>query len=85
MSKSAHIDGNTNESQIKMKYLILLTLLIGSTALRGFAQQSVQTEKPPYNFTLEDCINYAYEHQDTVINAKLDVKSADYKIRETRA
>lgn len=35
-----------------------------------------------FNFTLQDCINYAYEHQDTVINAKLDIKSADYRVKE---
>ena len=32
---------------------------------------------------LQDCINYAYEHQDSVINADLDVKSAEYKVKET--
>jgi len=35
-----------------------------------------------YSFTLQDCINYAYEHQDTVINARLDIKSADYRVKE---
>lgn len=50
-------------------------------AINSYAQQ------PPrdsiLNLSLQDCINYAYEHQDSVINAKLDIKSAEYKVKET--
>ncbi|RYG06631.1 MAG: TolC family protein, partial [Chitinophagaceae bacterium] len=50
--------------------------------LNSFAQQS--TPQPVvYNFSIADCINYAYEHQDSVKNAALDVKSAEYKVKET--
>ncbi len=64
-----------------MKHIILIISLICAAALNGFAQQA-----PPdstYNFTVADCINYAYKHQDTVINAALDIKSADYHVKET--
>ena len=66
-----------------MKHILLIVSLISVIALNGFAQQAEPTPKPPYNFSLQDCINYAYSHQDTVINAALDIKSADYKVRET--
>ena len=32
--------------------------------------------------SLQDCINYAYAHQDSVLNAALDIKTADYKVKE---
>jgi len=60
-----------------MKNILLIPLLLLGTAFTGFAQQTAQ------NFSLQDCINYAYQHQDSVVNAGLDVKSADYKVRET--
>ena len=52
-------------------------------ALGSYAQQAAQPAGQVYNLSLKDCINYAFEHQDTVLNAQLDVKSADYKVRET--
>src|SRR6476646_11705393 len=36
-----------------------------------------------HNFTLEECINYAYEHQTSLLNAALDQKIADAKVKET--
>jgi len=49
--------------------------------ISGFSQQA-----PPgnqiYNFSVADCINYAYDHQHDVANAKLDVTSAGYHIKE---
>jgi len=80
MSKSALINCNTNESQLKMKHIILIISLISAIASNGFAQQA-----PPdtaYNFTVTDCINYAYNHQHDVINSKLDVTSANYHVKE---
>lgn len=62
------------------------TFLLASVLLSLFMAKSMAQQAPPsgqtFNFTLQDCINYAYEHQDTVINAKLDVKSADYRVKE---
>ncbi|QQL51542.1 TolC family protein [Mucilaginibacter ginkgonis] len=37
---------------------------------------------PTHSFTLADCIAYALQHQDTVINANLDIKSAQYRVKE---
>jgi outer membrane protein TolC len=48
----------------------------------SYAQQT-PAASPSYDFTLADCIKYAYEHQDSVVNARLDVKSAEYKVKET--
>lgn len=66
-----------------MKNIFFTTLCLVSIAFGSYAQQATQTAKPPYNFSLQDCINYAYEHQDTVLNAGLDIKSAEYKVKET--
>lgn len=65
-----------------MKHLFLLAACLILYANTGSAQQK-QTSAGPYNFSLADCINYAYEHQDSVKNAQLDVKSAEYKVKET--
>lgn len=51
-------------------------------ALNSYAQQAAPP-KQTGSFTLADCINYAYLHQDSVLNAGLDIKSAEYKIKET--
>lgn len=50
--------------------------------LHGFAQQAPPNTQT-HNFTLADCISYAYEHQDSVKNAQLDITSAGYKVKET--
>jgi outer membrane protein len=65
-----------------MKNIFLITLFLLGTAFTGYAQQAAQ---PPaaHNFSLQDCINYAYQHQDSVLNAGLDIKSAEYKVKET--
>ena len=81
MSKSALINFNTNESQDKMKHRILITSLICLAALNGFAQQA-PTDTGTYNFTIADCLNYAYNHQRDVVNANLDVTSAGYHVKE---
>ena len=65
-----------------MKNMFLTLLLLGA-AVTGFAQQATQSSTTVHKFSLQDCINYAYEHQDTVKNAALDIKSADYKVKET--
>ncbi|MDR3694978.1 TolC family protein [Mucilaginibacter sp.] len=65
-----------------MKHIVLIVSLICAVALNGFAQQA-PPDSQKYNFTVADCVNYAYEHQDSVINADLDIKSADYKVKET--
>ncbi len=56
--------------------------LVSGIALNGFSQTAAP-DSQRYNFTIQDCINYAYEHQDSVVNANLDVKSAGYRVKET--
>lgn len=58
-------------------------LLLSGLALSSYAQQTAPPPVAVHNFSLQDCINYAYEHQDTVKNAVLDIKSAEYKVKET--
>ena len=64
-----------------MRKITIIITAICTIAIKSYAQQ------PPrdsiLNLSLQDCINYAYEHQDSVMNAKLDVKSAEYKVKET--
>ena len=50
--------------------------------LTGFAQQA-PPNNGPHSFSLQDCINYAYEHQDSIKNAKLDITNSEYKVKET--
>jgi outer membrane protein len=65
-----------------MKNILLILSILTATAFTGYAQQP-QPDGQVYNFTLADCINYAYEHRDSVLNAGLDVKSAEYRVKET--
>ncbi|WP_232335621.1 TolC family protein [Mucilaginibacter arboris] len=48
---------------------------------KAFSQP--QPANQTFNFTIADCVNYAYEHQNSVVNANLDVKSAEYRVKET--
>jgi outer membrane protein len=63
-----------------MKKLITLLICL-APIFKGLAQS--QPTSQTYNFTIADCIKYAFDHQSTVVNANLDVKSAEYKIKET--
>ncbi|SHM00295.1 TolC family protein [Mucilaginibacter sp. OK098] len=56
--------------------------MLSGIALKGFSQQA-RPDTQKYNFSIQDCINYAYVHQDSIVNAALDVKSAEYKVKET--
>ncbi|RFZ94265.1 TolC family protein [Mucilaginibacter conchicola] len=60
----------------------ILTLLMCLTgALKSFSQTQPVVES--YNFTVQEAVDYAYKHQNAVLNANLDVKSAEYKVKET--
>jgi outer membrane protein len=65
-----------------MKYIFLTASLICTIALSSYAQQA-PPPNTPVSFSLADCIKYAYEHQDSIKNANLDVQSAEYKVKET--
>jgi outer membrane protein TolC len=64
-----------------MKYKLLITAIICGISLNGFSQQTPPKDSL-YNFSVSDCVNFAYTHQHDVINANLDVKSADYHVKE---
>src|SRR3569623_1634680 len=74
---------NKHNSLYIMKHLFLFMLLLSGLTLSSYAQQTAPPPGSVHNFSLQDCINYAYDHQDTVKNAGLDVKSAEYKVKET--
>jgi outer membrane protein len=65
-----------------MKHILLILFLLSAFALNSMAQQA-KPDTQIYNFSVADCVNYAYQHQDSVLNAGLDVKSAEYHIKET--
>lgn len=73
----------TNTTYIIMKNILFISALLVTLTLNSSAQQATLPNSPGAKFTLADCINYAIQHQDSVINAGLDIKSADYKIKET--
>lgn len=60
-----------------MLFTAILSLIIGS-----LAAQQIDSSKT-HSFNLEECINYAFEHQRNVLNAALDQKIADAKVKET--
>lgn len=74
---------NKNNSEYSMKRLFLFMLILSGLNVSSYAQQIAPPPGAVHNFSLQDCINYAYEHQDTVKNAALDIKSAEYKVKET--
>jgi outer membrane protein len=60
----------------------LLTLLICITgALQGFSQTQPALPQT-YNFSVQEAVDYAITHKDSAVNAGLDVKSADYRVKE---
>ena len=63
---------NTHMRHISTILLILVSLWANAQA------PAARTHR----FTLQQCIDYAYEHQDSLKNAKLDIESADYKVKE---
>jgi outer membrane protein len=61
----------------------LLTLLICITGtLQGFSQTQSQPALQTYNFSVQEAVDYAITHKDSAVNAGLDVKSADYRVKE---
>ena len=66
-----------------MKYLLFTATVLCAIAFKSYAQEAPPNNQT-FNFSVQDCINYAYDHQDSVVNAGLDIKSAEYKVKETR-
>ncbi len=63
-----------------MRYTYFTLALIFTILSKGFSQ--VPADTSAYYFTIADCVNYAYQHQHDVINSNLDVRSADYRVKE---
>lgn len=61
---------------------MLITAFLSLIFLGSKAQEAAPKSR---NFNLEECINYAYEHQTTILNAAIDQKIADSKVKETTA
>ncbi|WP_229655437.1 TolC family protein [Pedobacter puniceum] len=61
----------------RMLLAAILSLISSSVLL---AQTDTVTT---HSFTLEECIQYAYKHQTDVLNADIDQKIADAKVKET--
>ncbi|TFF36669.1 TolC family protein [Mucilaginibacter psychrotolerans] len=59
---------------------LLLIMLCAAAGLKGFAQ--TQPVPQTYSFTVQDAVNYAYEHQDSVKNSRLDVQNAENTIKQ---
>jgi outer membrane protein len=64
-----------------MRNTVFIMALFCTIAGNSYAQQAPRDTT--YNFSIQDCVNYAYQHQHDVANAALDVKSAGYKVQET--
>nr|MBC7613850.1 TolC family protein [Pseudopedobacter sp.] len=60
----------------KLLFTAFLSLTFGSLMAQT---DTARTHK----FNVEECINYAYEHQTSLLNATLDQKIADAKVKET--
>jgi len=65
-----------------MKYLLFTATFFCAIAIKSYAQETPPNNQT-FNFSVQECVNYAHEHQTAVINAGLDVKSAEYKVKET--
>jgi outer membrane protein TolC len=62
-----------------MKYKLSIFLVLFSFGL--FTLKAQQTE--PYQFSLQQAIEYALKHQSAVLNADIDVQIAKNKVNET--
>jgi len=64
-----------------MKHILIIASVLFAIGLKGYAQQDT-SKNQTYNFSVADCVNYAYQHQHDVVNANLDVTSAAYHVKE---
>ncbi len=61
--------------------VVFVIMLICFAGIAGRAQQSPASQT--HNLTLQQCLEYAYANQDSMKNARLDIESANYKVKET--
>ncbi len=67
---------------MSFRFNILFGLLMFSATSTAFGQSGTQH---PVTFTLEECLNYAFENSDSIKNAILDQKIAKARVGETRS
>lgn len=63
-----------------MRFTILsILILLSSITLKAQDAQQGKT----FTFNLQECLEYAYQNNDSLKNAQLDIESAKYKVKET--
>lgn len=63
-----------------MRFTILsILILVSSVTLKAQDAQQGKT----FTFNLQECLEYAYQNNDSLKNAQLDIESAKYKVKET--
>ncbi|MFD2162838.1 TolC family protein [Paradesertivirga mongoliensis] len=63
-----------------MRFTILsILILLSSVTLKAQDAQQGKT----FTFNLQECLEYAYQNNDSLKNAQLDIESAKYKVKET--
>ena len=63
-----------------MRKVLLITLII----LSGLSMRAQENPAgKTFQFNLQECLEYAYQNQDSLKNARLDIESARYKVKET--
>ncbi|MDB5120901.1 MAG: TolC family protein [Sphingobacteriales bacterium] len=58
-------------------------LLVCLTILGSFVRAQEAPSGKTFQFNLQQCLEYAYANNDSLKNAKLDIESANYKVKET--
>jgi outer membrane protein len=65
---------------------IILAMILFFGTLPSYGQQQPENTTPQtHNFTLQQCLDYAYENIPNLQKSKLDVKIAKLKVQETKA
>ncbi len=64
-------------------YRHLVGFLFGLVFTVPFAKAQQNNLEFSRSFNLQECIDYAFEHQDSIKNAELDIESAGYRIKES--
>src|SRR5690349_150075 len=59
--------------------IISILIILSSISIK--AQEA--TVGKTYSFNLQECLEYAYQNNDSLKNAQLDIESAKYKVKET--
>ncbi|EOR94936.1 outer membrane efflux protein, putative [Arcticibacter svalbardensis MN12-7] len=63
-----------------MRNTLLVTFILFSSVTTRAQQNS---QERTFKFNLQECLEYAYENQDSLKNAKLDIEKANYAVKET--